>query len=435
MEQNIKQVKTLAGRIVPPGDKSISHRALMLNAIADGVARIDSYLPCADVSSTIGCLKALGVNIEVEPDRLVVHGAGSAGLSQAQDMLDAGNSGTTMRLMAGLLAPQPFFSTITGDESLQNRPMDRIIEPLRAMGANIWGNKSRAPLVIKGAELHGIEYHMPVASAQVKSAILLASLYAQGNTTIVEPVRSRDHTERMLRSMGVALTTADNEVVCLPPTRLRSMNVTVPGDISAAAYWLIAGTIHPDARIELPGVGVNPTRSGILDVLSDMGARILIENERKDGAEPVADLVARSSDLSGTEIGGNIIPRLIDEIPVIAVAAVMAKGNTTIRDAGELRVKESDRIATTAMELRKMGAEIEEMLDGMVIHGTGCLRGAEVDSHRDHRLAMALAIAGLVADGDTVIYNAEAADISYPGFWSDLEQIGSPTLKEERNEH
>ncbi|MFC1951144.1 3-phosphoshikimate 1-carboxyvinyltransferase [Chloroflexota bacterium] len=425
MDQSIKQVKTLAGRISPPGDKSISHRALMLNSISDGTAEIGNYLPCADVNSTIGCLTALGVNIEAGPDRLVVHGAGSAGLSQAQDMLDAGNSGTTMRLLAGLLAPQPFFSTITGDESLRARPMDRIIKPLRAMGANIWGNKSLAPLVIKGTELHGIEYRMPVASAQVKSAILLASLYAQGNTTIVEPVRSRDHTERMLRAMGVALNITGNEVVCLPPGRLQAMNVTVPGDISAAAYWLIAGTIHPDARIELTGVGVNPTRSGILDVLTDMGARILVENERKEGAEPVADLVARSSELSGTEIGGNIIPRLIDEIPIIAVAATMAKGTTTIRDAGELRVKESDRIATTAMELRKMGAEIEEMLDGMVIHGTGRLHGTECDSHHDHRLTMALAVAGLVAEGETVIYNAEAADISYPGFWCDLEKISS----------
>jgi len=426
MEQRVEQAKGLRGRISPPGDKSISHRAVILNAIAEGTAEIANYLAGDDVSSTIACLKALGVEIEVEPDKLVVHGAGLSGLHEAQDILDARNSGTTMRLLSGLLAAQPFLSTITGDESLQARPMDRVIAPLRLMGASIWGKSSdvTAPLLIQGTALHGIQYEMPVASAQVKSAILLAALYAQGNTTIIEPVKSRDHTERMLRAMGAALNMSGNTVRCLPPSKsLKCMDVTVPGDISAAAYWLIAGAIHPSARIELTGVGVNPTRNGVIDVLKGMGANIMIENEGKEGGEPIADIIVKSSELKGVDIDGELIPRLIDEIPVIAVAAAMAKGTTTIRDAGELRVKESDRITATASELRKLGVQIEEMLDGMVIHGTGKLGGAECDSHGDHRLAMMLAIAGLVAEGDTVIYNAEAVNISYPDFWDDLNEL------------
>ena len=428
MEQSIKQVKTLAGRVVPPGDKSISHRAVMLNAIAEGVAEITNYLPGDDVMSTITCLKELGVDIETSSDKLVVHGVGSSGLREAQDILDARNSGTTMRLLSGLLVAQPFLSTITGDESLLTRPMNRVIEPLRLMGANIWAkNKDgMAPLVIQGTELHGIAYEMPVASAQVKSAILLAALYAQGNTTIVEPVKSRDHTERMLRAMGAALNMSGNEVRCLPVTKsLKCMDVTVPGDISAAAYWLVAGAIHPDAKIELSGVGMNPTRSGVIDVLKAMGAKITIQNERKEGGEPIADIVIKSSELKSVDIGGELIPRLIDEIPVLAVAAAMAKGKTTIRDAGELRVKESDRITATTTELRKLGVQIEELLDGMVIQGTGKLTGAECNSHGDHRLAMALGVAGLVAEGDTVVYNAEAVNVSYPGFWEDLHSLST----------
>ncbi|MFC1978664.1 3-phosphoshikimate 1-carboxyvinyltransferase [Chloroflexota bacterium] len=428
MEKRVQQVKTLAGRISPPGDKSISHRAVMLNAIAEGTAEISNYLPSDDVKSTIACLKALGVDIEVGSDRLLVHGVGSSGLSDAQDILDARNSGTTMRLLSGLLAPQPFLSTITGDESLLTRPMDRVIVPLRFMGATIWGkNKDGlAPLIIRGTTLHGIRYEMPIASAQVKSAILLAALYAQGSTSITEPVKSRDHTERMLRAMGAALNMSGNEVRLLPPSKpLRSMDVVVPGDISAAAYWLVAGAIHPNAKIELTGVGVNPTRRGVIDVLVAMGAKIEIENERKEGGEPVADIVVESNELKGVDIDGDMIPRLIDEIPVLAVAAAMAKGKTTIRDAGELRVKESDRITTTVTELRKLGAQVDEMLDGMVIQGTGRLTGAECDSYGDHRLAMALGVAGIVAEGDTVVYNAEAVNVSYPGFWDDLNNLST----------
>ncbi len=379
MEQTIKQPDNIKGQISPPGDKSISHRALMLNAIADGTAEVKNYLPSADVSSTIKCLEAMGVKIEVYDDKLIVHGTGLDGLKEPNDILDAGNSGTSMRLLSGLLAAQPFLTTITGDDSLRSRPMDRVIKPLRLMGASIWGKSSNglAPLMIKGADLHGIKYEMPVASAQVKSAILLASLYAQGTTTIIEPIKSRDHTERMLRAMGVALNISGNEISCLPPAKsLKSLNITVPGDVSAAAYWLVAGAIHPSARIEITNVGVNPTRSGIIDVLTEMGAKIEIKNEHKEGGEPVADLIVKSSQLKGINIEGDMIPRLIDEIPVIAVAASMAKGKTTIRDAGELRVKESDRITTTTAELQKMGARIEELLDGMVINGTGKLRGA-----------------------------------------------------------
>jgi 3-phosphoshikimate 1-carboxyvinyltransferase len=428
MEQKVNQAKGLKGRISPPGDKSISHRAVILNAIAEGTAEISNYLSGDDVMSTVGCLKDLGVEIDVGPDKLVVHGVGLSGLREAQDILNAHNSGTTMRLLSGLLAAQSFLSTITGDESLRARPMDRVISPLRLMGASIWGKNGdvKAPLVIQGADLHGIVYEMPVASAQVKSAILLAALYAQGNTTIIEPVKSRDHTERMLRAMGAALNMSGNEVRLLPPTKsLQSMDVTVPSDISAAAYWLIAGAIHPDTRIELTGVGMNPTRSGIIDVLKEMGAKISIENEGKQGGEPVADIMIKSSELIGVDIGGELIPRLIDEIPVIAVAAAMAKGTTTIRDAGELRVKESDRITATVAELRKLGAKVEEIFDGMVIHGTGKLHGAECDSRGDHRMAMTLGVAGLVAEGDTVVYNAEAVNISYPDFWDDLNELSA----------
>jgi len=334
-------------------------------------------------------------------------------------VLDCGNSGTTMRLMAGVLAAQPFFSVMTGDGSLRSRPMGRIIQPLRLMGAEIWGRGggTLAPLAIKGGGLRGIEYRTPVASAQVKSAIILAGLHAQGETLIEEPAPSRDHTERLLRAMGAEVMSEGRLVRVRPGRELRATDVQVPGDISAAAYWLVAGATHPQARLRVRNVGLNPTRTGVIDVLQEMGARLGVENQRTQGGEPVADLVIESSELKGVEIGGEVIPRLIDEIPVIAVAAALAEGTTVIRDAAELQNKESNRIATTVRELSKLGARIEETADGMVIRGVRKLRGSECQSYQDHRLAMSLGIAGMVAVGETVIADAEAVAISYPGFW------------------
>ena len=347
-------------------------------------------------------------------------------MREANDVLNAENSGTTIRMLSGLLASQPFLSIITGDDSLRSRPMERVVSPLRLMGANIWGrgNGSLAPLAIKGGQLHGIDYRLPVASAQVKSAILIAALFADGETTIQEPSKSRDHTERMLQAMGVKLRVEANRVSIAPPdVCLNSVDFRIPGDISSAAYWIVAGAIHPDARIEIKDTGMNPTRAGIVDVLLKMGAKLRIGNQRHSGDEPLGDLVAESSELAATEIGGDVIPRLIDEIPVIAVAACVARGVTVITDAAELRVKETDRIRDLVGELRKFGATIEEKPDGMIIHGGAKLRGARCCSHYDHRLAMALGIAGLVAEGETLIEDAEAVEISYPAFWQDMQRI------------
>ncbi|MFQ5826509.1 MAG: 3-phosphoshikimate 1-carboxyvinyltransferase [Dehalococcoidia bacterium] len=427
MDRKIAGCSTLAGEISLPGDKSISHRALIFNGIAQGRARISNLASGADCRSTMACLKQLGAEIE-EPSSLMVEvrGVGQAGLREAEDVLDAGNSGTTMRLLAGLLAAQPFLSIITGDQSLRSRPMGRIIEPLRLMGAQVWGRGAGtlAPLAIQGGELRGISYCLPVASAQLKSALLTAGLFARGETILEEPGPSRDHSERMLRAMGARLEGEDGRVILSPLSGpLRAMDMTIPGDISSAAYWLVAGAIHPQARVRLVGVGINPTRSGILDALRAMGARLEIENQRWEGGEPVADLKIESSELRGIDLGGDMIPRTIDELPLLAVAASVAQGTTTIRQAGELRVKESDRIATTVRELSRLGARVEELPDGMVIQGGVGLRGGEVDSRHDHRLAMTLAVAGLVAQGETVLHNAEAVDISYPAFWQDLETL------------
>ena len=385
--------------------------------------------PAADCVSTLTCLQALGVNIgrvSSVADAIDIHGLGKEGLREADDVLYAGNSATTMRLLSGLLAAQPFFSIITGDNSLRSRPMDRLISPLRLMGADIWGRGegSLAPLAIKGGQLHGMEYVLPVPSAQIKSAILMAALFADGETIIHEPTKSRDHTERMLQAMGVSLR-VDECRICITPLDIppNSIDFHIPGDISCAAYWLIAGAIHPDARIRIKDTGMNPTRTGIVDVLLKMGAKLRIENQHLTTAEPLTDLLIESSQLTGTEIGDDLIPRLIDEIPVIAVAACVAKGVTVIKDAAELRVKETDRIRDLVNELSKFGATIEEMPDGMTIYGGAKLRGARCSSHHDHRLAMALGIAGLVAEGETVIEDAEVVEVSYPTFWQDMRRI------------
>jgi 3-phosphoshikimate 1-carboxyvinyltransferase len=424
MEQKLRQSRALRGEVVPPGDKSISHRAAILNSIASGRGRVDNFCPSADFLSTVSCLRALGVEIEEQGMSLVVLGKGMGGLTEAYDVLNAGNSGTTMRLLSGLLSAQPFLSIITGDQSLRSRPMDRLIQPLRLMGAEIWGRErgSRAPLVIKGGQLHGIRYQLPVASAQVKSAILLAGLFAQGDTTIEEPAFSRDHTERLLKAMGGKIE-IEGRRITVSPSPLSAVDLHIPGDLSSAAFWLVAGAIHPHAEIKIWNAGINPTRSGVIDVLRTMGADLRVESERMEGGEPVANISIRSSSLVGAHVAGELVPRLIDEVPVLAVAACVAEGTTVIRDAKELRVKEADRIATTVEELSKFGAEIEELPDGMVIQGGKRLRGAECHSHQDHRLAMALGIAALVAEGESVIHGAEAVDFSYPGFWHDLERL------------
>lgn len=429
MRKEISPCAGLRGEITLPGDKSISHRAVLLNSIAEGKARLSNFSSGGDCACTLACLRALGAKItKVASDSptIEVEGVGKRGLREADDILDAGNSATTMRLLTGLLAGQPFLSIITGDSSLRTRPMGRLVQPLSLMGAKIWGREGGAlgPLAIKGGELHGIDYTLPVPSAQLKSAILIAALFAEGETIVRESARSRDHTERMLRAMGVKLE-VEAAGIFLEPSgpALNSIDLRIPGDISSAAYWLVAAAIHPNAQLKIKDVGINPTRTGIIDVLLKMGAKLRIENQRCMGDEPLADLLIESSELTGVEIGGDLIPRLIDEIPVIAVAACAAKGVTIIRDAAELRVKETDRIGCLAGELSKLGATVDEMPDGMAIHGGAKLRGAKCSSHHDHRMAMTLGIAGLIAEGRTVIESAEAAEISYPFFWQDMRRI------------
>ena len=428
--RTIKGCRRLEGEVVPPGDKSISHRAAILNGLAKGEASIDNFAQGGDCLSTLRCLKALGVKIvkrgSQDSPTLLVSGTGETGLQEASNVLDARNSATTMRLLGGLVASQPFLTVITGDASLRSRPMGRLIEPLRLMGADVRGRgqDSFAPLVFRGKRLRGIDFTLPVPSAQIKSAILLAALFARGNTVLHQKIVSRDHTERMLRQMGATLESKGNSISLLPLTSpLKALNLRVPGDISSAAYFLVAAAIHPYARIEIEDCGVNHTRTGIIDILLAMGAKLKIDHERLEGGEPLADIVVESSELKGIEVGGDIIPRLIDEIPVLAVAGCIAKGKTVIRDAGELRVKESDRIATVVNELSRLGAQIEPLPDGMIIHGGRLLSGAEVDSHGDHRLAMSLAIAGLIARRETTIKHSQVAEVSYPAFWQTLQQI------------
>jgi 3-phosphoshikimate 1-carboxyvinyltransferase len=428
MRKTIRSPRRLWGSIEAPGDKSISHRAAILNAIAEGEATVENFQGGADCLATLRCLRALGVGWDWDGQgTLSIQGGGRFGLRESADVLNAGNSGTTMRLLAGLLAGQPFFSVLTGDASLRSRPMERVVEPLRAMGAHIQGRAggARPPLAIEGGSLWGIRYRLPVASAQVKSALSLAALYGESETVLEEPAPSRDHTERMLRAMGVEVVGGDDLRVLPPQRELTPLSLRVPGDISAAAFWMVAAAAHPDAEIRLAGVGVNPSRSGIIDALAGMGASITLEEERMWGCEPVADIVVRSSSLRGTVVEGSLIPRLIDELPVLAVAACLAEGETIIREAGELRLKESDRIRTTVLELRRLGASIEEQPDGMVIQGVGYLKGGACGSHGDHRLAMTLAVAGLLARGETVVRGAEASSISYPGFWHHLEELSS----------
>ncbi|MFM2061322.1 MAG: hypothetical protein RLZZ507_992 [Cyanobacteriota bacterium] len=420
---------SLQGRIRVPGDKSISHRALMLGAIAEGETEIQGLLLGEDPRSTAHCFRALGAEIsELNTELVRVKGIGLGNFQEPVDVLNAGNSGTTIRLMLGLLASHPGrFFTVTGDDSLRSRPMSRVVKPLQQMAAEIWGRKGNtlAPLAIQGQALKPIHYHSPIASAQVKSCILLAGLNTDGKTTVSEPALSRDHSERMLRAFGAELSIdpETNSVTVTGNARLYGQKVVVPGDISSAAFWLVAGSIVPGSELVVENVGVNPTRTGILEALAMMGADIQLENQREVAGEPVADLRVRSSQLKSCTIAGDIIPRLIDEIPILAVAATFAQGTTIIRDAAELRVKESDRITVMAQQLNKMGAKVTELPDGMEITGGTALMGAEVDSHTDHRIGMSLAIAALNASGTTTIHRAEAAAISYPNFTSTLEEV------------
>lgn len=429
--RTIHAARRLRGEITVPGDKSVSHRSVIFNAVANGTARVTNFLPGEDCLSSIACMQALGVKIEFDlAARTVrVEGRGLRGLEEPPDILNAGNSGTTTRLLTGLLSGFPFLSIITGDDSLRSRPMKRVIEPLKQMGAQISGRKNDtlAPLVIRGGNLKGFDYRLPVASAQLKSCLLLASLFAEGQTTLTGLIDSRDHTERMLAAMGAPLqTSADALVMSGPAQQLRAVDVEVPGDISSAAFWLVAASAHPDADLTLRNVGVNPTRTGLIDALEEMGADITRLNERMVAGEPAADLRVKSARLRGAGVGGNMIPRLVDEVPALAVAALFASGKSAVRDAAELRVKETDRIATIASEFGKLGATVETQPDGLVINGqAGKLTGGTADSHGDHRMAMALAIAALLLpEGQSVnIVNPDCADVSYPGFWVDLERV------------
>ena len=421
--KSLTQTNHLRGCLRVPGDKSISHRAVMFGALAEGVTQIHGFLEGADCLSTIRCFRAMGVEISRSGQVIYVHGRGLHGLKAPENALDVGNSGTTTRLMAGILAGQSFPSVLTGDASLNSRPMDRIIGPLRRMGASIESLKGNgcAPLRIDGRPLKAIHYDSPVASAQVKSCLLLAGLYADGTTSVTEPALSRDHTERMLRSFGAKIVSRDRTCSITAPSRLKGCRIDVPGDISSAAYFLAAGLITPDSDLTIENVGINPTRAGILEVCRSMGADIRLLNRRETGGEPVADIRVRTSRLHGTIIEGDIIPTLIDELPVIALMACFARGETIIRDAGELRVKESDRIAIVSDNLHRMGADVTALPDGFVIRGGRPLHGAVINCSMDHRIAMTFSIGALNAAGETVIEDADCVDVSYPGFFSELE--------------
>jgi 3-phosphoshikimate 1-carboxyvinyltransferase len=422
----------LRGEAHLPGDKSISHRVLLLGAIAEGLTSVRNFLPAGDCLATLRAVRALGIEAEApSPTAVVVRGRGLHGLREADDVLDCARSGTTMRLLAGLLAGQPFTSVLGGDAQLRRRPMSRIAEPLRQMGATVLGRDGGRlpPLTIEGGGLQGIDYRLPVASAQVKSALLLAGLFAKGETTLHVPGPARDHTERLLQAMGCDLTQDPRckmqDLVLQPPTRLVPLDLIVPGDFSSAAFLAVAATLVPGSQITLRGVGVNPTRTGLLEVLAAMGAEIEVQRTHDEGGESAADLAVRAAELAGVEVGGEVVVRAIDELPLLAVAASQAQGETVLRDAGELRVKETDRIAVTVGELRRLGADIEDKPDGFVVGGPTRLQGAMVRSHGDHRLAMALCIAGLVARGETRVEGTDCIADSFPGFAQALAGLGA----------
>ena len=423
----IKPVKKVSGSITVPPDKSISHRSIMFGAISEGKTRISNCLLSADCRSTISCFRNLGIEIRVHEaaNEVIVAGKGLHGLSAPDRILDTGNSGTTTRLISGILAGQTFSSVLSGDASLNSRPMKRIITPLSMMGADIHGENGGfcAPLHIGPSALHGIRYDSPVASAQVKSCILLAGLYADSPTQVTEPAVSRDHTERMLTAFGADIAVKDKTVSIAPAPQLTGQDITVPGDISSAAYFIAAGLLLPNDGIRILNVGINPTRSGILDVCGMMDADIIVENFSTVSGEPVCDLIVRTSSLKGCRIGGAVIPKLIDEIPVLAVLACFAEGETVIADAADLKNKETDRIKTTVANLKAMGADIEGTDDGMIITGRGGLHGARLDSFEDHRIAMAMTVAAMAADGESMLLHPDCVNISYPDFYADLNSL------------
>lgn len=419
----IRKILKASGKIKVPGDKSISHRAVMLGALAGGTTEITGFLQGADCLSTIDCFRNMGIDIDVNGENVTVHGNGLNGLKAPEKMLYTGNSGTTTRLLCGILSGQTFDSSITGDASIQKRPMKRVTEPLSLMGAKI--KNDYCPLYIQGSLLHGINYTMPVASAQVKTAIILASLYADGETVIHEIEKSRDHTELMLSAMGADIHTEGLDIHIKKTGMLEPVNVDVPGDISSAAFFMVLGLIMPNSEITITNVGVNPTRTGIIDVLHDMGANIKLENLRSSAGESVADITVSSSALHGTTISGDIIPRLIDELPIIAVAAVFADGQTVIKDAEELKVKETNRIRAVVDELSKCGVDITETDDGMIINGGKNIHGADFKTYGDHRMAMSLTVLAQLANGECTLDNSDCACVSYPSFFEDFYKLGN----------
>ncbi len=418
--------KGLAGTATVPGDKSISHRAVMFGALANGVTHVHKWLPAGDTNASLGAIQALGVQVERTGEgELTIHGGA---LHEAKAALDLVNAGTGIRLLTGIMVGQPFPSILDGSEQLRRRPMNRIINPLRLMGAEIEGVNGYTPLTVKPAALHGIHYDMPVASAQVKSAILLAALFAQGETVITQPGPARDHTERMLSAMGVDLITEGNTVTLTPGNLLKSMDFTVPGDASSAAFPVVAALIIPGSDITLTNINLNPTRIGIFDVLLEMGADLVITETGTEAGDPVGTVRARHSTLKGVGVGGEVVVRMIDEFPIFMVAALFAEGTTTVRDAQELRVKETDRLAVMTAELTKLGASISETDDGFVIKGVQSLTGATVDGHDDHRLSMSLVVAGLVASGETTVLDARCASDSFPGYAETMASLGADVI-------
>ncbi len=416
---------TFHGELSVPGDKSISHRSIMFGAIADGLTEVTNFLQGADCLSTISCFRNLGIDIENKQDKILIHGKGLHGLHVSNQILDVGNSGTTTRLISGILAGQSFESTLNGDASIQKRPMKRIFTPLSAMGARFksLNNNDCAPFTVSGGQLHGIHYESPVASAQVKSAVLLAGLYADGVTSVTEPVLSRNHTELMLSGFGANVTSCGTTASIEPEPDLKGQQIQVPGDISSAAYFIALGLLTPNSEILIKNVGINPTRDGIIQAALAMGGNLTLLNERTVSGEPVADILVKSSSLHGAAIGGDLIPTLIDEIPIIAVMAAFAEGTTTITDAQELRVKESDRIAVVTENLSAMGGKITPTDDGMIIEGGTPLHSTCIKTHLDHRIAMAFAIAGLNSDGFTTFDDKNVVTISYPTFFEDIKQL------------
>ncbi|MBC1905357.1 3-phosphoshikimate 1-carboxyvinyltransferase [Listeria booriae] len=422
--QLVTNKQGLNGTIRVPGDKSISHRSIMFGALANGTTTVSNFLKGEDCLSTIGVFRALGVRIEEFPDKIVVHGTGWDGLKRPDETLDVGNSGTTIRLMLGILAGRPFDATLEGDASIAKRPMGRVMLPLREMGAIFEAKDANfAPVKVTGTKLQPMTYTLPVASAQVKSAIIFAALQADGETTIIEKEKTRDHTEQMIRQFGGAITTDGLTIRVNGGQEFQGQNVVVPGDISSAAFFIVAGLIIPNSKIRLENVGLNPTRTGIIDVVKEMGGKITVEQTSKAGDEPAGTVIVETSDLKGIEIGGDIIPRLIDELPVIALLASQATGKTVIKDAEELKVKETNRIDAVVTELSKMGVALVGTDDGMIIEGNQTLHGATVQSYGDHRMGMMLQVAALLADSDVTLEKAEAINVSYPSFFEDVASL------------